>query len=605
MLPAFAPTDTLWHLALVLLAGIIGGEVIGRLKLPKVTGWIFTGILIRAAQDYHSAITGLSTQFPSPLPDDPNHTVNTVAAFGPYMSFVLGYIAFTVGAALHFASLRNSGKRLGMLLLGEALVTPSIVVLALLVVGRMIDPSQMNIRAAMILAAVAIAGAPGTTVLVVQEARARGILTRTLVAAVALIDMVAVGAFAFVTSYLAQGGDGGTWHTTWSNAFLNVGREFGLSFFVGTSCALIALGLTRTVVGPAFLGPTMVAVILGSWGGAVGFGVSGILSCTFAGIMVSNIRHDTVRSTEAYLKSIGGVLFAAFYTFAGMKLDFSLVMQAAGLVVLYFVARFVGKYVGAFTAMAMADVPQRVRNYLGLALLPHGGVAVGLILLVQADERLADVADIVTTVGLAALAINQLLGPSGTRFSLVQAGEDHKDKPRLLDFLDEHHISVNVSGSTKEEVIRSLASQLYTTKVKPSIPQDDFVKRVLDREEEESTCLSKGLMIPHAIIESEEGEEITGILGISSKGIDLGAPDSRPVHAILLLATPKSDRKRHLEVLAAFASAITRDENLAEQLYHARNAAHAYDVLHADEAEDINYFIDDAMERAGVAEDRG
>lgn len=584
----YDPADPLLHLALVLIAGIIGGELISRLRLPKVTGWIFTGILLRAFADRHSPYTGL--------------TAEAVSSFGPYMNFVLGYIAFTVGAALHFASLRNAGKRLSLLLLGEALVTPTVVVLALVFVGGSIAPKEMTIKASLILAAVAIAGAPGTTVLVVQEARARGILTRTLIAAVALIDMVAVGAFAFVTSYLAQGSDGDVWHVTWSTAAGTVLHEFGLALAVGTFCALIVLGLTRTIVGPAFLGPAMVAVILGSWGAAVGLGVSGILACTFAGMMVSNIRHDTVRSTEAYLHSIGGVLFAAFYTFAGMKLDFSLVVQSAGLVLLYFVARFIGKYVGAYGAMQIAGVPTRVRNYLGLALLPHGGVAVGLILLVQADPRLADVSATVTTVGLAALAINQLLGPSGTRFSLTQAGETGKDHPRLLDFLDEHHISVNLSGSTKEDVIRSLAGQLYKTKVKPSISQEEFIEKVLEREGEETTCLAEGLMIPHA--ELDEGEEITGILGISSKGLALDAPDGRLVHAVLLLATPNTERKRHLEVLAAFAQAITRDVNLREQLYHARSAAHAYDVLHAEDAEDINYFIEDAFEHFGVREDQ-
>lgn len=596
----FGPNDTLFHLALVLLAGIIGGEIIGRLRLPKVTGWIFTGILIRATAPYHMAYTGLSPEYPDP--ENSGQFVDNVAKFGPYMSFVLGYIAFTVGAALHFASLRNAWKRLSLLLLGEALVTPSIVVVFLIFIGNWIAPGQMTIRAALILAAIAIAGAPGTTVLVVQEARARGILTRTLVAAVALIDMVAVGAFAFVVSYLADGGGGEAWHTSWSAAFGTVVHEFGLAFAVGTASALIALFLTRTLIGPAFVGPTMVAVILGAWGAAVGFQVSGILACTFAGIMVSNLRHDTVRSTEAYLHSIGGVLFAAFYTFAGMKLDFSLVVKSAGLVVLYFAARFIGKYVGAFCAMSVADVPRRLRNYLGLALLPHGGVAVGLILLVQADPRLSDVAEIVTTVGLAALAINQLLGPSGTRFSLTQAGEVGKDLPRLLDFLDEHHISVNVTGTTKQEVIESLAAQLYTTTVKPSISQEAFVQKVIDRENLETTCLAQGLMIPHAIL--DEGEEFTGILGISSKGLNLGAPDDRPVHAVLLLATPETERTRHLEVLAAFARAITGDVNLREQLYHARSAAHAYDVLHADEAEDINYFIEDAFERVGVREDK-
>lgn len=578
----FSPDHVLYQLALVLVAGIIGGEIFGQLRLPKVTGWIATGILIRATTGHHTAITGL--------------TSHSVQDFAPYMSFVLGYIAFTVGAALHFASLRNSGRRLGMLLLGEAVFTPAVVTFLMIFVGRMIAPDEMTMRAGILLAAIAIAGAPGTTILVVQEARARGILTRTLVAAVALIDMVAVGAFAFVSSYLAEGGAGGeAWHSTWSTAVVSVGREFGLAFCVGALSAGIALVLSRTLVSPAFLGPTMVAVILGSWGGASGLNVSGILACTFAGIVVSNLRHDVVRSAEAYLHSIGGVLFAAFYTFAGMNLDFSLVMNAAGLVVLYFLARFLGKYVGAFTAMSLADVPPRVRNYLGLALVPHGGVAVGLILIVQSDPRLSDSAQLVTTVGLAALAINQLVGPSGARFALFKAGEAGKDHPRLLDFLDEHHITVDVSGKSKDDVIRTLSAQLYNTQDRPTIPQDEFVQKVFEREALASTCLSQGLMVPHAILDS--GQEITGILGISSEGLDLGAPDGHPVHAVLLLATPESDRNRHLEVLAAFARAITRDINLREQLYHARSAAHAYDVLHAEAAEDINYFLEDAMER--------
>ena len=429
---------------------------------------------------------------------------------------------------------------------------------------------------------------------------ARGILTRTLIAAVALIDMVAVGVFVFAASWIANGA-ASDWHGTWQTAATSVAYEFGIALFVGTLSALVALGLMRTVVGPAFLGPTMVAVILAAWGGASGFGASGILACTFAGIVVTNLRHDAVRSTEAYLHAIGGALFAAFYTFAGMKLDFSLVLQAAALVGLFFAARFIGKYCGAFMAMSVADVPAGVRNNLGLALVPHGGVAVGLIMLVQSSPTPSHVADTVTTVGLAALAINQLVGPSATRLALSRAGEAGKDLPRLLDFLDEHHISVNVSGTTKEEIIRSLASQLYSTKVKPSLPQEDFVQEVLRREEATTTCLSEGLMIPHA--ELEEGSDITGILGISSRGIDLGAPDGQPVHAILLLATPRADRKRHLEVLAAFATAIMRDVNLREQLYHARSAAHAYDVLHADAAEDLNYFLEDAMTRMGIAED--
>jgi mannitol/fructose-specific phosphotransferase system IIA component (Ntr-type) len=202
----------------------------------------------------------------------------------------------------------------------------------------------------------------------------------------------------------------------------------------------------------------------------------------------------------------------------------------------------------------------------------------------------------ITTVGLAALAINQLLGPSATRFSLIRANEDHKDRARLLDFLQEQTILVGLEGDTKEEVVQSLATLLYATSPM-ELPQQDFVARVMARENEETTCLGRGLMIPHAITESEH--ELRGVLGISSKGLDLGAPDGRPVHAVLLLVTPESERSHHLQVLAAFATAITRDMNLSEQLYHARSAAHAYNILHAEDAEDMNYFLEDAIERTG------
>ncbi len=575
--------DPLLNMATVLLAGIIGGELFALMRMPKVTGWIATGILVRQI-----GLPGMDTSV------DPK----CLDRFLPYMHFVLGFIAFTVGATLYFRNLRNTGKRIGLLLLGEALITPLIVGVVMLFVAPLFPAGKtMGLAPAILLAAIAIAGAPGTTVLVIQEARAQGNLTRTLLAAIGLIDMVAVAVFVFATMILGD-------KLGWVHALQSVAAQFGITFAIGASCSAIAILLTRTIVSPAFLGPTMAAVILGAWGFAAGFGTSGgILACTFAGIVVTNLRHDLVRSAEAYLQAISSVLFALFYTFAGMRLDFSLVPQAAGLVMIYFIARFAGKYISAFATMSLAGVTRSVRNYLGLALIPHGGVAVGLILLVAEDSSgfSDEVKSLVTTVGLAALAINQLLGPSAARYALLKAGEDHKDRPRLLDFLQEHRITVGLTGSDKEATIRLLASQLYAS-FDMELPEDEFVQKVLRRDEMETTCLGRGLMIPHAIL--DDGEAIRGVLGISQEGLDFDAPDGRLVHAVLLLATPETERKRHLQVLAAFATAITRDTNLAEQLYHARSAAHAYDVLHADEQTDLNYFIQDVADDAVLGDPR-
>ena len=573
--------DPLLNFATVLIAGIIGGELFALIRLPKVTGWIATGILLRKFQ-----LPGMET----------DNGVNELDNFLPYMHFVLGFIAFTVGATLYFSSLRNAEKRVGALLLGETLITPVVVGAILFFIGPLLPGGELMTRnPAILLAAIAIAGAPGTTVLVIQEARARGILTRTLLAVIGLVDMVAVAVFVFVAAFL--GDDVG-----WLFALQEVAFQFGATFLIGLSCAGIAILLTRTVVSPAFLGPTMVAIVLAAWGLASGFGASGgILACTFAGIAVTNLRHDLVRSCEAYLQSIGGVLFALFFTFAGMRLDFGLVPEALALVLLYFLARLIAKVLSAYTSMTLSGGTRNVRKYLGVALLPHGGVAVGLILLVASDSSFdPDVRGIVNTVGLAALAINQLLGPSATRLSILRSGEDHNDRPRLLDFLQEQRISVGLVGDSKEDVIRSLVEQLYSTST-IQLAQDDFIKQVMERDAEETTCVGRGLMIPHAIL--DEGAEMRGVLGLSSKGLDLGAPDGRLVHAVLLLATPELERNRHLEVIAAFATAIVKDMNLVEQLYHARSPAHAYDVLHADDQAELNYFLEDAADRAGLREE--
>lgn len=558
--------DPLLSLSIVLLAGIVGGELIARAKLPKVTGWIGTGIVLRAV-----GVPGLPVER---LPD-----------FSALMSFVLGFIAFTVGAALNFRSLHNAHKRLLLLILGEAMVTPAVVGAALYYLGG------LHLDVALLLGAIAIAGAPGTTVLVVQEARARGNLSKTLVAAVGLIDMVAVGVFV-VAAVFAGGASVGS---PWQLAVREVVHQFGVALLVGFGVATLVLGLTRTIVSPAFLGPSMVAAILGSWGLAQAVGVSSILACTFAGIAVSNLRHATANAAEAYLRPFGGLLFTAFYTLAGMRLNFALVLPLLGLVVLFFLSRLAGKSLGAYLAMRAAGATDRMQKYLGLALMPHGGVAVGLILLVQSDPALSHVQDLVVAVGLSALAINQLLGPSATRFSLTQAGEVGKDRPRLLDFLTEQRIVTNLAGANKREVIEALGEHLFSTSSLP-IEKEEFIEKVLERESEASTCLGEGFMIPHITL--DEGDSIRGVLGLSSKGLDLGAADGRKIHCVVLLATPDLDRNRHLEILAAFAKAITSSDNLREQLYHARSPAHAYEVLHAERSEELNYFLDDAIQES-------
>jgi mannitol/fructose-specific phosphotransferase system IIA component (Ntr-type) len=241
--------------------------------------------------------------------------------------------------------------------------------------------------------------------------------------------------------------------------------------------------------------------------------------------------------------------------------------------------------------MRWARSTRALRRYLGPALIPQAGLAVGLMLLVTEDPTFAEIRDLFLAVVLTVVLLNELVGPVLARWALGRSGEVGRDRARLIDFLHEENIVTELAALTKEQAIGQLVDVLVRTN-RVRVDREALLASVLERERQSSTCLGDGFAIPHG--ELADGDRILGALGISSRGLHFDAPDGRPVHCMVLLATPGHERGRHLEVLAALARAIGSDRGIQQQLYHARTPAHAYDLLHAEEAaEDFNYFFED------------
>ena len=57
-------------------------------------------------------------------------------------------------------------------------------------------------------------------------------------------------------------------------------------------------------------------------------------------------------------------------------------------------------------------------------MLPQAGVAIALVLAVQSE--FPGLANIVTAIVLAAVAVNEVIGPLGTKFAITKAGETNK-----------------------------------------------------------------------------------------------------------------------------------------------------------------------------------
>lgn len=548
-------------LAEVILAGIVGGQLAQKIRIPHITGQILMGILLGQ--------TGLILFGP-----------DSIRGLDVVTQFALGLITLNIGEHLNLRMLRNAGKRLFFLVLTESTITPALVFGATYAITR-------SPWLPLLLGAMAISTSPATIIALVKETRSHGVFVKTLGAAVALNNIVSIALFAIARSAarfgLARAHD---------RSFLQIlggpGLAVGAAIALGVVVGLVVVLVTRRVVRTDHLAAYTLIALLVVAGAAIYLNISLLLACLLLGFTLANLSPGKPELGGGAFSGFETAIFAAFFTLAGMQIQLQNLSEVGFLAAAVLISRFAGKMIATDLAMRFARATAAVRRYLGLALIPQAGPTIGLVLLIQQDPQLRPLHGIILAVGLTVVIVNELVGSVTTSVALKGSGEMGKDRPRLIDFLQEQNILTDFHARTKEEAIEKLCSLLIQTNHLPP-GRDGLLATVLKREAEASTCIGNGLAIPHGIL--PEGQAMYGVMGLSAAGLAFETPDGRPVHCIVLLATPESQRERHLEVIAALARAIGKDPAIQERLFTAQTPAHAYEILHAEEASDFNYYL--------------
>ena len=115
-----------------------------------------------------------------------------------------------------------------------------------------------------------------------------------------------------------------------------------------------------------------------------------------------------------------------FFLFAGASLDLG-ALRAVGLVGAgYVLLRVVGRLLGAWAGGAAAGAAPVFRRWMGLALLPQAGVALGMALVVQ--RRRPDLGEQVLPVIISATVLFEIAGPMFARRALERAGEGSQER---------------------------------------------------------------------------------------------------------------------------------------------------------------------------------
>jgi len=318
-------------------------------------------------------------------------------------------IGFLLGGQLSRGNLRKHGLQVFCISLAAALVTALAVLFGLLLIG-------VRPEVALLLAGIATATDAATTVDVVNEMKAKGLFTRTLVGIVAIDDAWGLMIFSIMLTLAGlYAGDAMGTAELLARAW-DIGGAFVVGIGLGIPVAYLA---GRTQSGEATLVEALGAIAL-CGGISLAVDVSLLLAVMVMGSTVANLAMHHIRPFHE-IELIEWPFMILFFVLAGASLHIDTLFQIGFVGVAYIVLRGVGKITGSWLGATISNAPDTLRKWSGIALMPQAGIALGMALI--ANYRFPESGSAVLAVVVGAVIIFELLGPIMTRFALLRASE--------------------------------------------------------------------------------------------------------------------------------------------------------------------------------------
>ena len=380
------------NLGLILVFTFFFGLLLSSRRLPEITGYVLAGVILG----------------PSAL----NLIDHRLLGSAESISLVaLSLIAFGISRELSWTTLRQYGRQLLIITISQGLGAFLFVFLAVwLLFGQPFEAS-------LILGSIALATAPATVFLVVKQFHAKGELTRILLASVALDDALGLIVFGLATGIaLAMRTNGGFGISHVFEAAAHVVESFVLGALIGLAIIPILRYIQRYTERLIFT----LGVILVVAGLSVLLSLSPIISSLSLGAVLANFLGEA-KHVFAIIDSFSQPIYALFFVVGGAILDLRLLMSMGVLGVGYLLSRTIGKYMGAYLGASLAQSSSAVRKWLGLALMPQAGIAIGLAIITS--HQFPQFGSIIVNIVIGSSIVYELVGPALTELALSRSGE--------------------------------------------------------------------------------------------------------------------------------------------------------------------------------------
>lgn len=385
---------TIISIAIMLFSGFLLTRVTKLLKLPNVTAYIVAGILIG----------------PYVLDLIPTTFVEGTSFLA---DIALAFIAFSTGEFFKLDVLKKNGVKVLIITVFEALLATIVVFCVCYFI------LHLDLAFSVVLGALASATAPASTMMTIRQTKAKGDFVDTLLQVVALDDVVGLIAFSIATSIAAASSSGNVEFMSvirpilYNILALIIGGLFGYSM-------KFLLSKKRTKDNRLIISIAMLFTFCGL---CTLLDISSLLGCMCMGMVYINVTNDDKLFKQ--LNYFSPPILLLFFVRSGVSFNLSALFSSSSIGstpiiiigVVYFLTRIIGKYGGAYLGCLATNKDKKVRNYLGLALIPQAGVAIGLASL---GARIigGDAGAALETIILASSVLYELIGPACAKLSL-------------------------------------------------------------------------------------------------------------------------------------------------------------------------------------------
>ncbi len=393
---------TLATIGFVVLAAFAAAELGQRFALPQVTGYIVAGIAL--GPSLSGIISG-----------------GVVRDMRMFNTLALGLIATSAGLELDLRQIGRLKKTLSATILVKGTVGVALVGATFLAVQAFFHPLQLAPGAstqavALVLGVLSIGTSPAIVLAVLNETRSKGRLSDLVLGAAIFKDLVVVVALAVAIAVCrvllapAQDLDAGV--------LVHVGQELFGSLMAGAAVGGVLILYIRFVHAEMLLFVSAMVLVVAELCRVMHLEL--LLVFITSGFVVRNFsryEHDLLRPLELVALPV----FVVFFTNAGASIDLRTTVAILPLALAICGARALGYWVAARVGGAVGRENALVRGQAWQAYLPQAGVTLGLVGL--AAQQLPELAQPISSTGMAVVAINLLAGPIALRRSLAKAGE--------------------------------------------------------------------------------------------------------------------------------------------------------------------------------------